>query len=140
MKKQYIIRLSKKIVSFLIVVLFLSFLALPIIGRFSNEVPGLFLENNFDISNVSTHSKINEIYEIEIRESSIEPEIIYIYSGDVLKFLNNNKYNVSLDSEVEKVTIISNRDYFKVFENSGTYVFKFRTLDKEIGSLTVYVK
>lgn len=140
MKKHYIARLSKKIVRFLIAVLFLSFLALPFIGKVSDEVPSLFLENNFDISNVSTNSQINEIYEISILESAVEPEVIYLYSGDVLKFLNTNAQDVSLNYNEDSVTILSHRDYFKVFGDAGTYTFTMRTLNEEIGNLTVYVK
>lgn len=141
MKKHYITRVSKKIVRFLIAVLFLSFLALPFIGKVSDEVPSLFLENNFDISNVSTNSQINEIYEISILESAVEPEVIYLYSGDVLKFLNTNAQDVSLNYNEDSITILSHREYFKVFSEPETYFYKVLTLNNEvIGSLTVHVK
>ena len=122
-------------------VLFISFLALPVIQKYKVSNSGVFLQNNFDVLNLSKDAKVNQIYEVSLLQDSVEPESIYLYSGDVIRFINKQDSEVTILINGNQAVVNPSKDYFSIFDTPG--VFKVGVNYKRIPktfSVEVHVK
>lgn len=114
--------ISIKVLKFILIIPLISFLVLPFVRSYNTKNSNVFLKNNFAISEISSDSKVNEIYEVSILESSVEPETIFLYSGDVIRFINSRSSNVTFKIGETVVELKPQKDYFSVFSNFGVTV------------------